>query len=99
MNSPSSYNKQIEPIRALLPYGNKINVHIKFQMNMDVIPEQAKTAYKSDNIQEPLVSTIVLCDNGCTVTFTKRIAHVNKYGKKINRLYRTIHQTVEISTH
>ena len=60
MNSTSDYNKRIEPIRALLPDGNKINAHIQCQMKMDGLPEQSKTAYKFDNIQEPLMSIPVL---------------------------------------
>ena len=60
MNSPSDYDKQIEPIRALLPDWNKINAHIQYQMNMDGLPGQAEKAYKSDNIQEPLMSIPVL---------------------------------------
>ena len=98
MNSPSDYDKQIEPIRALLPDWNKINAHIQYQMNMDGLPGQAEKAYKSDNIQEPLMSIPVLCDNRCTVIFTKQSVHVNKHGKNINRLQRTSHQTMEFST-
>ena len=82
MNIPSDYDKQIEPIRALLSDGNKIKAHIQCQMNMDGLPEQAKTAYKFDKIQDPIVSIPVLCKNGCTVTFTKKSLHVNKYRKK-----------------
>ena len=51
MNSTSDYEKQIEPIRALLTYGNNINAHIQYQIKMDGLPEQSKTAYKFDNIQ------------------------------------------------
>ena len=98
MNIPRDYDKWIKSIRALLPDGNNINAHIQRQMNMDELPEQAKTAYKFNNTQEPLMSIPVLCDNRCTVTFTKHSVHVNKDRKNINRLQRTIHQTVEIST-
>ena len=55
---------------------------------MDWLPEQSKTAYKSDNIQDPLMSIPVLCDNRCTVSFTKQSVHVNKEGKKILTGYR-----------
>ena len=48
---------------------------------MDGIPEQSNIAYKFDNIQEPLMSIPVLCDNRCIVTFTKQTVHVNKYEK------------------
>ena len=72
MNSPSNYNKQIEPIRDLMPDGNKINVHIQCQIKMDGLPEQSKTTYKFDNIQEPLMSIPVLYDNRCTVIFTNQ---------------------------
>ena len=71
MSSPMGYDKRIEPIRALLPDGNKINAHIQCQMKMDGLPEQSKTAYKFDNIQDTLMSIPVLCNNVCTVTFTK----------------------------
>ena len=87
MNSPSDYNKLIEPIRALLPDGNKINVHIQCQIKMYGIPEHLKTAYKFDNIQEPLMSIPVMCDNICIVTFTKQSVHVNKDGKTILTSY------------
>ena len=86
MNNPSDYEKRIEPIRALLLDENKIQVQIQCQMKMDGIPEQAKKAYKSDNIREPIMSIPVLCDNGCTVTFTKQSVHVKKYEKNLNRL-------------
>ena len=62
MNSPSNYDKRIEPIGALMLDGKKINTHIQSQMKMDGLPEQAKTAYKFDNIQEPLMSFPVLCE-------------------------------------
>ena len=71
MNIPSEYDKRIEPIRALLPDGNKINAHIQCKIKMDGLPEQSKIAYKFDGIQEPLISIPVLCDNGCKATFTK----------------------------
>ena len=82
MNIPRDYNKLIEPIRALLPDGKKINAHIQCQMKMDWLPEQSKTAYKFDNIQDPLMSIPVMCENGCTVTFTKQSVHVNKNVKQ-----------------
>ena len=66
MNIPSNYDKQIEPIRSLLPDGNKISAHIQCKIKMDEI------AYKFNGIQEPLISIPVLCDNGCTVTFKKQ---------------------------
>ena len=56
-------------------------------MKMDELPEQAKTAYKFDNTQEPLMSIPVLWDNGFTVTFTKQSVHVNKE-KKVLTGYR-----------
>ena len=34
------------------------------------------------------MSIPVLCDNGCTVTFTKHTVHVNKYGKTVLTGYR-----------
>ena len=40
MNSPSNYDKRIEPIRALLPDGKKINTHIQYKIKMDGLPEQ-----------------------------------------------------------
>ena len=88
MNSPSNYDKQIEPIRALLTDRNKINTHIQCKIIMDGLPEQLKTPYKFDKIQEPLMSIPVLCDNRCTVKFTKQSVHVNKYGKTILTGYR-----------
>ena len=81
MNIPIEYEIRIEPIRDLLPDGKNIQAHIQCQMKMYGIPEQAKKAYKFDNIQEPLMSIPVLCDNKCTVTFTKKSVHVNKDGK------------------
>ena len=57
-------------------------------MKIDGLPEQAKTAYKFDNIQDPLISISVLCDNGCTVIFTKQSVHVNKDRKTILTGYR-----------
>ena len=98
INSKSNHDKRIEPIRALIPDGNNINAHIQWQIKMDGLPEQSKTAYKLDNIQEPLMSIPVLCDNGFKFIFTKQSVHVNKDGKNINRLQRTSHQTVEVST-
>ena len=83
MTSPSEYDKQIEPIRALLPDGNKISAHIQCKIKMDGIPEQSKIAYKFNGIQEPLVSIPVLCENGCTFTFTKQTVQVNKEGKTV----------------
>ena len=71
MNSPSYNDKQIDPIRALLPDGNKINAQIQCQIKMDGLQEHSKTAYKFDNIQELLMSIPVLCDNEFAVTFTK----------------------------
>ena len=56
-------------MRSLLLDGNKINAHVQCQIKVDGITEQSKTAYKLDNIQEPLVSIPVMCDNRCTVTF------------------------------
>ena len=88
MNSPSDYDKRIEPIRALLPDGNKINAHFQCQIKMDRLPEQLKTVYKFDNIQDTLMSIPVLCDNRCTVTFTKQSMHVNKDEKTILTGYR-----------
>ena len=82
MNIPSDYDKQIELIRDLMPDGNKINAHIQCQMKIDGLLEHSKTAYKFNNTQEPLMSIPVLCKNGCTVTFTKKSLHVNKYRKK-----------------
>ena len=73
MNSPSDYDKQIEPIRALLPDGNNINAHIQCQIKINGLPEQSKTTYKFDNIQELLMSIPVLCDNKCTVSFKNRV--------------------------
>ena len=67
---------------ALLPDWNNINAHIQCQMKMNGLPEQSKTAYKFDNIQDPLMSTPVLCGNGCTVPFTKQSVHVNKDRKQ-----------------
>ena len=75
MNSPSDYGKQIEPIRALLPDGIKISAHIQCKINMNGIPK------KFNGTQELLMSIPVLCDNGCTVTFTKRTVQVHKDGK------------------
>ena len=88
INGPINYDKQIEPIRALLPDGNKINEHIQCQIKMDGLPEQSKTAYKFDNIQEPFMSIPVLCDNVCTVIFKKQSVHENKDGKTILTGYR-----------
>ena len=55
---------------------------------MDRLPEQSKIAYKFDNIQEPLMTIPVICDNGYTVTFTKQNVHVNKDGKTVLTGYR-----------
>ena len=55
---------------------------------MDGLPEQSKTAYKFDKIQEPIMSIPVLWDNGYTVTFTKHSVPVNKDRKKILTGYR-----------
>ena len=88
MNSPSNYDKQIDPLRALMIYGNNINAHIQCQIKIDELPEQPKTAYKFDNIQEALMSIPVLCDNRCKFTFTKQSMHVNKDGKTILTGYR-----------
>ena len=52
------------------------------------LPEQSKIAYKFNGIQEPLMYIPVLCDNGCTVTFTKQIVQVNKYVKAVLTGYR-----------
>ena len=59
------------------------STHTSNAKNIYGLTEQSKIAYKFDNIQDPLMSIPVLCDNGCTVTFTKQSVHVNKYGKKI----------------
>ena len=88
INSPGDYNKRIEPIRALLPDGKKINAHIQCKIKMDGLPEQLLIAYKFNSIQEPLISTPVLCDNGCTFTFTKRSVQVHKNGKTVLTDYR-----------
>ena len=88
IDSPSDYEKRIEPIRALLPYGNNIKAHIQCQMRMDGIPEQSKTAYKFYNIQEPLMSIPVLCNNRYTFIFTKQSVHVNKDVRTILTGYR-----------
>ena len=88
MNSTSDYDKQIEPIRALMSDGNNINMHIQCQMKIDGLPEQLKTAYTFDNIKEPLLKIPVLCDNGCTVIFTKQSVHVFKDRKTILTGYR-----------
>ena len=87
MNIPSNYDKQIEPIRALLPDGNKISAHIQCKIKMDGLPEQSKIAYKCNGIQEPLMSIPVLCDNGCTFTLTKQTVQVNKDGKTVSTDY------------
>ena len=55
---------------------------------MDGLPEQSKIVYKFNDIQEPLMSTPVLCDNGYTVTFTKQNVQVNKDGKTVLIGYR-----------
>ena len=88
ISSTIKYNKRIEPIRALLPDGNKINAHIQCKIKMDGLPEHSKIAYKFDNIQEPLMSIQVLCDKRCTITFKKQTVHVNKYGKTLLTVYR-----------
>ena len=88
MNSPSNYDKQIEPIRDLLPDGNKISAHIQCKTKMDGLLEQSKIAYKFNGIQEPLMSILVLCDNGCTVTFKKQTVQVNKERKTVLKGYR-----------
>ena len=64
MNSPSDYYQQINPIKAHLPDGNKIEAHIQCQMKMDGLPENTKKAYKFKNMLEPLVSIPALGDNG-----------------------------------
>ena len=76
MNSTSDYDQKIKPIRAQLIDGNKIEAQIQCQMKMDGLPDNAKKAYKFKNMQEHLVSSPVLCDNGCEVTFTKNNAQV-----------------------
>ena len=81
MNSRSDNDKQIEPIRDLLPDGNKISAHIQCKIKMNGLPEQLKIAYIFNGIQQPLMSIPVLCDNGCTVTFTKHTVQVNKDGE------------------
>ena len=83
MNSPINYDKLIEPIRDLLPDGNKINTHIQCKIKMDGLPEQSKIAYKFDNIQELPTSIPLLCDNRCIVTFKEQNVHVNKDGKTV----------------
>ena len=88
MNSPSNYDKQIEPIRALLPDGNKSSAHIQCKIKMDRLMEKSKIAYKFSGIQEPLMSIPVLCDNRCTVTFTKRNVQVHKDRKTVLTGYR-----------
>ena len=72
MNNPSDYDQQMNRIWAQLPYRNRIEAHIKCQMKIDGLPDNAKKAYKFKNMQEHLVSSPVLCDNGCEVTFTKQ---------------------------
>ena len=88
MNSTSDYDKQKEPIKSLLPDGDKINAHIQCKIKMDGLPEQSKIAYKFNGIQEPLMSISVMCDNGCTITFTKQTVQVNKDGKTVLTGYR-----------
>ena len=55
---------------------------------MDGLLEQSKIAYKLNGIQELLMSIPVLCDSGCTVTFTKRTVQVHKDGKTVLTGYR-----------
>ena len=96
MSIPSDHDKQIKPIRALLPDGNKISTHIQCKIKMDGLPEQSKISYKFNGIHEPFMSIQVLCDNGCTVTFIKRTVKVQKdrktlligYRKPYNKLWK-----------
>ena len=81
MNSQSDYDKQIEPIRALLPDEKKISSHIQCKIKLEGLPEQLKISYKLNDIQEPLMYIPVICDNVCTVKFTKRTVQVHKDGK------------------
>ena len=66
-----------------MPDGNKIEEHIQCQEKIDEIPDNAKNAYKLKNMQEPLVSVPVLCDNGFEGTFTKQNVQVSKGGCNI----------------
>ena len=88
MNIPGNYDKQIEPIRALIPDGNKSSARIKCKIKMDGLPEQSKIAYKFNGLQEPLMSIPVLRDNGRTVKFKKRTVQVHKEGKTVLTGYR-----------
>ena len=72
MNSPSDYDQKINPKRAQLPADNKIEALIQCQMKMGILPDNAKKAYKFKNTQEPLVSSLVLCDNRCEVKSTTK---------------------------
>ena len=65
-------------MRAQLPDRNKIEAHIQCQMKMDGLLDNAKKAYTLKNMQDPLVSIPVLCDNGCEVTFTTQHVQVSK---------------------
>ena len=80
MNSPSNYDKQIEPITSLLTDRNKISTNMQCKMKMNGLPEQSKIAYEFNGIQEPLMSIPVLCGNRCTVTFIKHTVQVHKDG-------------------
>ena len=88
MNIPSDYDQQINPIRAQIPYGNKIEEQIQCQMKMDGLSDNEKKACKFQNMQEPLVSIPVLCDNRCEVTLTKQNVQVSKEGRTILTGYR-----------
>ena len=88
IHSPSDYDKLIEPIRALLPDGNKINTHIQCKIKMDGLLEQSKITYKFNGIEEPLMYIPVLCENRYTVTFTKQTVQVKKNGKTVLTGYR-----------
>ena len=83
MNSPSDYDQQIKPIREKITDRNKIEAHIQCQMKMDGLPDNTKKAYRFKNMQEPLVSVPVRCDNVCEVTFTKQHAQVSKGGLNV----------------
>ena len=96
MNSTSDYDQKIKPIRAQLIDGNKIEAQIQCQMKIDGLPDNAKKAYKFKNVQEPLVSTPVLCENGFEVKFTKKMYSYQKGPYYFNSIQGTRHQAAEI---
>ena len=65
----------------------KISAHIQRKIKMAGLPEQSKIVYKFNGIQEPLMSTPVLCDNGLTVTLTKQTVQAKKDGKTVSTDY------------